>query len=232
MSEKDPLDDLPWPKPVEPGAAISESIKRECTHALGRGQCARAHRRAALSLLLPTLAIGLFTFLAILRGDTNDMIRAALFGVGGWVLVIALVLLAGLAFPPGRRPSRTVRLIAALVIPVLFVFYVTATASAHSAFGVFAQGATGAHAVRCGVTCLMLGVIVSGGVLFLWRGTDPLTPGLSGALAGLVGGLGAALALGVACPSHEAWHVGISHGLVVAAMAGVGALVGRRLLSP
>jgi hypothetical protein len=78
----------------------------------------------------------------------------------------------------------------------------------------------------------MLGAIVSGGVLFLWRGTDPLTPTVSGALAGLTGGLGSALALGVACPSHEAWHVGVSHGLVVVAMVGFGALVGRRLLSP
>jgi len=232
MSERDPLDDLPWPKPAEPGEAVSESIRRQCTHALTPAPCARAHRRAALSLLLPMAAIGLFTFLAILRGDTSDVVRAALYGVGGWAIVIVAVLLGGLAFPPGRRPARRFRLFAALSIPVLFVLYITTTAAAHDSFSSFAQGATGYHAVRCGISCLMLGAIVTTGVLLVWRGTDPLTPGLSGALAGLVGGLGSALALGVACPSHEAWHVGISHGLVVVAMVAVGALVGRRLLAP
>jgi hypothetical protein len=232
MSDKDPLDDLPWPKPADPSTGISESIRRECTHALGHGQCARAHRRAALSLLFPALAIGLFTFLAILRGDPDETLRSALYGVAGWVLVLVVVLTTGLAFPPGRRPSRTLRIAAAVAIPAVFMLYITATASAHSPFSVFSQGAPAHHALRCGITCLMLGALVSGGVLFLWRGTDPLTPTLSGALAGLTGGLGSALALGVACPSHEAWHVGISHGLVVVAMVGIGALVGRRLLSP
>lgn len=232
MSEKDPLDELPWPKPAEPSAGISESIRRECTHALGQKHCARAHRRAALSLLFPTVAIGVFTGLAILRGDPGETLRSALYGVAGWVVVLVIVLAAGLAFPPGRRPSRALRIATAVAIPVVFVLYITATASAHDSFSHFAQGATAHHALRCGLTCLMLGAIVSGGVLFLWRGTDPLTPSLSGALAGLTGGLGSALALGVACPSHEAWHVGISHGLVVVAMVGLGALVGRRLLSP
>jgi hypothetical protein len=232
MSEKDPLDELPWPKPAEPSTDISESIRRECTHALGHGQCPRAHRRAALSLLFPTVAIGLFTFLAILRGDPDETLRSALYGVAGWVLVLVAVLATGLAFPPGRRPSRTLRIAAAIAIPIAFMLYIIATAATHSPFAVFSQGAPAHHALRCGITCLMLGALVSGGVLFLWRGTDPLTPTLSGAIAGLTGGLGSALALGVACPSHEAWHVGISHGLVVVAMVGIGALVGRRLLSP
>jgi hypothetical protein len=232
MSDKDPLDDLPWPKSAEPSANVSESIRRECTHALGQKHCARAHRRAALSLLLPTVAIGIFTFLAILRGDPDETLRSALYGVAGWVLVLVVVLTTGLAFPPGRRPSRNLRIATAVAIPLVFILYITATASAHDSFAAFSQGATAQHALRCGITCLMLGAIVSGGVLFLWRGTDPLTPSLSGALAGLTGGLGSALALGVACPSHEAWHVGVSHGLVVVAMVGLGALVGRRLLSP
>jgi hypothetical protein len=232
MSERDPLDDLPWPKPIEPGATVSESIHRQCTHALGKTKCARAHRRAALSLLIPTLAIGLFAFLALLRGDPSEMLEAALYGVFGWVVVMAVVLSAGLAFPPGRRPARALRLVAAVAVPVLFMLYVTTTASAHDSFAMFAEGAKRAHAVRCGVSCLLLGAVVTGAVLYLWRGTDPFTPGVSGALAGLIGGLGSALAFGVACPSHEAWHVGTAHGLVVVAMVAAGALVGRRLLAP
>jgi uncharacterized membrane protein YfcA len=111
MSEKDPLDDLPWPKPAEPSAGISDSIRRECTHALGHKQCARAHRRAALSLLLPTIAIGIFTSLAILRGDPDEMLRNALYGVAGWVLVLVVVLTVGArrARSASRRPSPSRR---------------------------------------------------------------------------------------------------------------------------
>jgi len=232
MSEKDPLDDLPWPKPAEPGAAVSEHIKRQCTHQLGGQRCARAHRRAALSLLLPTLVIGLLSWFGATHSDSQATLRTAFFGVAGWAVVLVAVLGAGLATPPGRRPARAVRLVIAVMVPVLFILYITATAQAHATFGSFSHGATAAHAVRCGAFCLALGSIVSGGVLLLWRGTDPLSPGLSGAFAGLVGGLSSALAVGVACPSHEAWHVGLSHGLVVVAMVGLGAAVGRRLLAP
>jgi hypothetical protein len=134
MSDKDPLDDLPWPKSAEPSANVSESIRRECTHALGQKHCARAHRRAALSLLLPTVAIGIFTVLAILRGDPDETLRSALYGVAGWVLVLVVVLTTGLAFPPGRRPSRNLRIATAVAIPLVFSLYITATASAHDSF--------------------------------------------------------------------------------------------------
>ncbi|HEY3499230.1 MAG TPA: NrsF family protein, partial [Polyangiaceae bacterium] len=76
------------------------------------------------------------------------------------------------------------------------------------------------------------GALVTGGVLLLWRRTDPMSPGVSGALAGLAGGMGSALAFGVACPSHEAWHLWLSHGVVVVALVVLGGAVGRRLLAP
>ncbi|HEY4160205.1 MAG TPA: NrsF family protein, partial [Polyangiaceae bacterium] len=79
---------------------------------------------------------------------------------------------------------------------------------------------------------LFFGATVSAGVLLAFRGTDPLTPRLSGALAGLVGGLGGALAMGIACPSHEAWHLWFAHGLVVVVLGLFGFVVGRRILAP
>jgi hypothetical protein len=68
--------------------------------------------------------------------------------------------------------------------------------------------------------------------MLLWRRTDPLTPGISGALLGLVGGMGSALGMGVACPSHETWHLCVSHGVVVASLVVLGAAAGRRVLAP
>ncbi|HEV8549451.1 MAG TPA: hypothetical protein VGQ57_10490, partial [Polyangiaceae bacterium] len=74
--------------------------------------------------------------------------------------------------------------------------------------------------------------LMSGGVMLLWRGTDPLTPGISGALLGLVGGMGSALGMGIFCPSHEELHSLVSHGLVLASLVVLGGAVGRRLLAP
>ena len=55
---------------------------------------------------------------------------------------------------------------------------------------------------------------------------------ISGALAGLAGGITSALGVGLACPSTEAWHACFSHGLVVIALVLLGWRFGRRVLSP
>jgi hypothetical protein len=232
VTEPDPLADLPWPKPATPSSAVSEAIHRDCTKGLQYKECASARRRAALTLLFPTLTIGLFSWLAISTNQPEGALRAGLYGAIGWSVVLSAVLLVGLARPPGRRPAKSLRLVMAVGVPIAFFVYLALTASGRQPFDVFSHGESWAHAVRCGALCLAIGAIVTGGVLMLWRRTDPLTPGISGALAGLTGGIGSALALGVACPSHEAWHLGFSHGLVVVALVLLGGAVGRRLLSP
>jgi hypothetical protein len=233
LKEPDPLADLPWPKPAAPSVSVSQAIHRDCTKGLYSKECASARRRAALTLLFPTLAIGVFSWLAIKSPNVSaGAVRAGLYGAIGWSVVLSAVLMVGLARPPGRRPARNVRLVMAVLVPVAFFAYLSLTASGRLPFESFSHGAYWAHAVRCGALCLGIGAIVTGGVLLLWRRTDPMTPGISGALAGLTGGIGSALALGVACPSHEAWHLGFSHGLVVVALVILGGAVGRRLLTP
>ncbi|HEY8945992.1 MAG TPA: NrsF family protein, partial [Polyangiaceae bacterium] len=130
------------------------------------------------------------------------------------------------------RTSPRVRLALAVALPVLFLAYVAYAAPEWVSFSEFAQGARAEHAVSCGLVGLLFGAMVSGGVLLLWRGTDPLTPGLTGALLGLVGGVGGGLAIGIACPSQEGWHACVSHGLGVLVFVGFGWAVGRRLLTP
>jgi hypothetical protein len=154
------------------------------------------------------------------------------YGALGWSAVLGATLLVGLASPPGRRPRTALRWAVAVAIPLFFILYLEMTAWAHVPFAVFSQGAMAEHAVRCGAICFAVGAVMSAGVMLLWRGTDPLTPGLSGALLGLVGGMGSALGMGVLCPSHEAWHLCISHGVVLASLAVLGAAAGRRLLAP
>jgi hypothetical protein len=138
----------------------------------------------------------------------------------------------GLASPPGRRPRTLWRLGVAVLVPALFFAYLTQAAWAQVPFAVFSGGAHAEHAVRCGLICFLVGAVVTGGVMLLWRRTDPLTPGISGALVGLVGSMGSALGMGIACPSHEAWHLCVSHGVVVVALVVLGAAFGRRLLAP
>jgi hypothetical protein len=234
VNERDPLDDLPWPSPPEPGLTVTQKIHKSCTGQLGSKQCASARRRALLSLLVPVITVGAFSYLAIFVRKVPDdgALRAALYGALGWSAVLGATLLVGLASPPGKRPRAAVRWAIAVAIPLVFFVYLAVTALRSVPFGVFAEGAMAEHAVRCGAICFAVGAIMSSGVMLLWRGTDPLTPGLSGALVGLVGGMGSALGMGVFCPSHEAWHLFISHGVVLASLALLGAAAGRRLLAP
>jgi hypothetical protein len=233
LSQQDPLAEIDWPKPVAPSEHVSQAIHQKCTKGLGSHACVTARRKAALTLLVPVLTVGAFTVLAVVGGGVPEgALRSALYGALGWAVVLALVLLFGLARPPGRRPAAALRVLVAVLVPVVFFVYLSVTASGQLPFATFAQGATAEHALGCGMICLLVGAIVTGAVLLLWRGTDPMTPGVSGALAGLVGGVGSALALGVACPSQEGWHLGFSHGLVVVALVILGGAVGRRLLSP
>jgi hypothetical protein len=226
------LADLPWPSPTEPRAAVSDAICKQCTHGLHAKRGASAEKRVAFSLLISGVVTGALIVLGVTQGSAGATLSSALYGAAGWAIVQTLVLVFGLARPPGRKPARAVRLVIAVVVPIVFLGYLATTASAKLPFETFSQGATASHAMSCGLFSLFVGSLVSGGVLLLWRGTDPLTPGISGALVGLVGGLGGAVGVGIACPSHEAWHLGCAHGLGVIALVFLGGAVGRRLLSP
>jgi hypothetical protein len=232
MSERDPLDDLPWPSPPTPCARVSGAIHQKCTKNLAGRSCKSAQRRTAVTLLIFAVVVGLFSWRAVAYDIPEGFIRTGLLGALGWSVVLTVTLLFGLASPPGRRPKRLVRVAIAALVPIVFFVYLTNTAAAHVAFGTFAQGASADHAVRCGAICFGVGALMSAGLMLLWRRTDPLTPGTSGALVGLVGGMGSALGMGVACPSHEAWHLCVSHGVVVASLVVLGAAAGRRLLAP
>jgi hypothetical protein len=232
VSEHDPLDDLPWPKPAAPSEGVSHEIKARCTHGLDSRVCKSARRRAALSMLFPVITVGGFSWRAVEHGAPEGAIRAGLYGALAWSVVLTFTLLFGLASPPGMRPRLALRVGVAVLVPIVFFAYLTKTAWAYVPFETFSEGAYAEHAVRCGAICFGVGALMSGGIMLLWRRTDPLTPGISGALLGLVGGMGSALGMGVACPSHETWHLCVSHGVVVASLVVLGAAAGRRVLAP
>ncbi len=227
----DPLADLPWPKPEAPREEVSAAIRSACTKNL----CPMKGMTASTRL---TLCLALSSFVAVagfwfgIRHHRSDLgLRTGVYGALGWAIVQAVVLFVG--FSPGRgRGSRTLRLALAVAVPVLFLGYLTYSAWSYVPFAQFSHGARADHAWSCGLIALTFGALVSGGVLLAWRGTDPLTPRLSGTLAGLIGGVGGALAVGIGCPSHEAWHLWMAHGLIVIALGFMGFGAGRRLLAP
>jgi len=232
MKPTDDLSDLPWPKPAAPSAEVSAAIHEKCTCDLAKSRGLSTRQRLLASLLL---SFGVFALLAwVTRGQTriDGTFRNALMGAAGWGIVMASVLWMGLARPPGRRGSARVRLTLAVVLPVFFLIYMAHSAPEWVSFGEFSQGASANHAVGCGFVGMLFSAVVSGGVLLLWRGTDPLTPGLTGALVGLVGGLAGGLTIGVSCANQEGWHACFSHGLGVLAFAAFGWAAGRRLLAP
>ena len=232
MPSPDPLADLPWPKPEAPSEAVSAKICGACTKNLCAKRGMSALGRLSLCLAVSGL-VASFGYWVGLRNHRSELgLRLGLYGAVAWGLVQAAVLFIGFAPRRGLLGSRAVRIALAVLVPVLFLAYLSYAAWSYVPFEQFSHGARASHAVLCGLIALGFGAIVGGSVLLAWRGTNPITPRLSGALAGLVGGIGGAMAVGIGCPSHEAWHLWTAHGLIVLALGLMGFGVGRRLLSP
>jgi hypothetical protein len=210
---------------------VSAAIRSACTKNLCPMKGMSAGTRLSLCLALSSFVAVVGYWFGVRHHRSELGLRTGVYGALGWAIVQAAVLFVG--FTPARgRSSRSLRLALAVAVPVLFLAYLTYSAWSYVPFAQFSHGARADHAWSCGLVALTFGAVVSGGVLLAWRGTDPLTPRLSGALAGLIGGIGGALAVGIGCPSHEAWHLWISHGVIVLALAIMGFGAGRRLLAP
>jgi hypothetical protein len=211
---------------------VSQAIRRECTKGLCAKRGASAGQRLFAALVIAAGTTGLLAWLATTSARPDGTVASGLYGVVGWGIVLTAILSMSLGRPPGRRGSALWRVLVATLLPVAFFAYLGFAASGRVEFETFSHGAHASHAVRCGFISLLIGALVAGGVMTCFRRTDPLTPGLSGAIVGLAGGLTSAVAVGIACPSSEAWHLWAAHGLVVVALILLGLGVGRRVLSP
>jgi len=232
MHPPDPLADLPWPKPEAPSDAVSAKICGACTKNLCPRRGLSAFSRLSLCLAVSGLVASIGYWFGVRTHRAELGLRMGVYGALVWGLVQAAVLYVGFAPRRGLLGSRGVRVALAVIMPVLFLGYLSYAAWSYVPFDQFSHGPRASHAFSCGLIALGFGAIVGGSVLLAWRGTNPITPRLSGTLAGLVGGVGGALAVGIGCPSHEAWHLWTAHGLIVLALGLMGFGVGRRLLSP
>lgn len=238
-AELSEMDDLPWSELGKneaihgPCSKVSAKIRAECTRDLCPSRNLSLRSRLVISVFFSMGLMGALVLLFGHHAEPPAALRTALLGAVGWGVVMLSVLVVGFAKPPGKRGSLRLRIAIAFGLPVLFFGYLLFTGQPGESLGDFVgHGESTWRATECGLFSLAIGGLSSAGVLFAWRRTDPLTPRLSGALAGLVGGLGAALAVGLACPTTDKLHLVFSHGIVVVAFTVLGALVGRRLMTP
>jgi hypothetical protein len=143
-----------------------------------------------------------------------------------------VLLFVGLGTPLHKRVSARTRKIVLLIVTLSVLAVLWQASSERLPTAEFFAGAPLALAIRCGVVACAVGGLATVSIFLSWRGTDPFTPRLSGAIAGLAGGMVGAVVLGRACPSDEAWHIVLGHGLAVLLLAGAGSLAGRRLFVP
>lgn len=228
----DPLADLPWPKLEAPREDVSAKICGACTKNLCAQRGMSAPARLTLCVAISSLVAALGYGFGIRHHRSELGLRVGVYGAVAWAVVQAAVLFLGFAPRRGLLASRSVRIALAVLVPALFFGYLSWSAWSYVPFDQFSHGARASHAIGCGSVALCVGALVGASALLAWRGTDPVTPRLSGALAGLVGGVGGALAVGIGCPSHESWHLWTAHGLIVLALGGLGFAAGKRLLSP
>lgn len=226
----DPLEGIDWSVP--PSSRVTARIRAEIADDIRPQKALSAGVRVALSLTLSAAtAAGV---ILVMRGahDVAGPLAAAALGVVGWALVQVTILVLGLAQRPHLGLSKPLRLGMAVLVPLAFFAVLAFGANTWLPFAEVASAEHASGVVVCGIHALLCGVIAAVGMFLIWRRTDPFGPGLSGALVGVTAGLAGAVAVGVACPSTEAWHLWLGHGLVIAALALLGWVVGPRVLSP
>jgi hypothetical protein len=233
MTQRDPLADLPWPgATVAPSQECSQAIRGVCTKELCKQRGLSATTRGLVTLGLSVLLFAYYAWYALSEHEPSTVMRTAFYGAIGWLGAQAVLVFAMLARPPGKRGSRSLRLGLLVAVPLVFTGYLMLLSTEQFTLARFVEGHTGGHALGCAGVALVMGALVAGGALFAWRRTDPYTPGISGALIGVVAGLASGSGMSVACGSHEALHACFAHGLIVFVLAAAGFGLGRRLLAP
>jgi len=229
-ADMDPFDDLQFQRDLKPGDEVGARIRRACTCDLEPAR--RVSRRRRLLLTGVVVLAGLVVMLStgLQRGREFDSGAASvLYGALGWASVLLVVLGIGVARPAGKRMGWRARMLVATLVPLVFFVYLGLAAKSTLPLShALDDGGT----LGCGLFSLLSSAVVTLGVMLPWRRTDPFNPSLTGALLGLGGGLVAATAMGVVCPSHEGWHLWLAHGASLVTVVLIGAWVGRRWLAP
>lgn len=211
---------------IQPPSSLRDRIlaeaKREASPPRGK---VRAQRRL---IVASGIALSLAIFAAM--GAMGPLPRSFLLAcAAGWAAVAAVVMASGMA--RGKTmlgmTTRSLSVTAAGLAPLVFgwiallVFYMKPPCVAPEPFG---------H-----VVCFSLGILFAAApfaaVMWVRRGTDPVHPGATGAALGASAGAFGGMLIHLHCPYAGPMHAFLGHVLPIAALATIGAIVGRRLLA-
>ena len=200
---------------AEASATPTVSPLRRCAQAIAAGM--------AVSLVLVLTLWGL-------NPELNALARTQAF----WVKVVWLVLTCLFAAPvvmhlsrPGIAAGRGVwGIAAALLGMVMLALAQVATVDADTGI----QLMLGRSWQICSASIAALSVPLLAALLWMLRGMAPTRPALAGASAGLMAGALASLVYSLHCTETAYAFVAVWYVAGIAVMAGVGALLGSRLL--
>ncbi len=189
---------------------------------------ARRGRAAALALSFAATAL----LAACVRGDAADRRPIGALVAGGLWGALVLAAVARTLF--ARRgealwPSRSALAMTAWGAPAALAFFPLLNAALWPLPGPHGGRAQGAF---CLIASAVLGGIALGGLLIAYRKSDPVSPRLSGAALGALAGAWVAFSQQFRCPFGDPVHVLSTHVLPSLLLAGLGALLGARVLDP
>jgi hypothetical protein len=226
MTRKDPFTQLAERAP-RPRDAVLEAIRQELHQDLEKKRSLSRWERVLLSTAALVVGLGLTTFEAFF-----DAPEAAVLTAAALSLSVGGLLLAGVVPGEARSMGLSVRKVLVGLLCVTAFTALALKAEVFFSLQQFTEPDSLHRATACATHSLISGVLGATALLFVWRRTDPFSPGLSGAFLGLLGGAVGTTSVNLACHNAEGLHLTLAHGLSLIVFALLGVIVGRKWLSP
>lgn len=203
--------------------ALSRDVPRISRHALGRRLVLGVAGGALIALLAVIVGLGV-------RPDLNLAMQSFPFWMK-WAYTLSLAIGAGVGVLRLARPTTTsVRGLWWLAAPVLVLAGIGVGELAHTPAKDWLAMWLGRSWMRCPWVVLALALPIFAGLLWSFRRMAPTRLRAAGAVAGLAAGAWAATIYCLHCPEVSAIFVLTWYTLGILLAAGLGALVGPRLL--
>jgi hypothetical protein len=189
--------------------------------------------RRRFSLVLAWGLAGTTLLMLILLGVRPDIAAASHLVMFWMKLAFPATLLFGALFATVRLARPGVRLgqaPLAILVPVMAVWLFSTVVLLNAAPEERHQLIFGNTWASCPITIAALSVPLFAALIWAMKGFAPTRLGLAGAAAGLVAGAGGALVYALHCPEMAAPFLGIWYVFGMVIPAGIGAMLGSRML--
>jgi hypothetical protein len=186
-------------------------------------------------LLALALATGVVVAVAILlstigmRTDMPHAIETARVLFKILVTLVLAIVACALIFRIGR-PGASLKISAWLLLPLGMLVVAVASELSVVPEDTWSASMIGHHAAFCVFFIPVLSLVPLVGLMFALRNGAPENPRLAGALAGLAAGGIAAAIYAWHCPDDSPFFVAVWYVLAITIVAGVGSLIGGRIL--